>query len=727
MKEIISTCLLFCMFLQSSIAQEISLSGTVWIDSDYNNMYNGEEGINDIKIYLINSDSNEIIDSAITVNFEFNFPSTDFNIIPAGNYYLEIAIEEFNIEGDMQGFYSCPGFNDASDFVDLDDNGTDLVPTQTSIFGLDTGIGTVEYIDFCFFVDCNIEPYWAIEACDQITEQDVFCSISALNNLCGLMHATNSQGNQPNPLCPDGGGPHNISWIAFIADDGDYTLTITPTGCTGSTTGQEGVQMGVYTDCSFTESVYCDPACSTDPVTFDSDLLIPGETYYFFIDGCSSSVCSYEISVNGNPIPYTFDFEEVCILKNGNLVCEDSEFCAGQEIFFETNNQDGDVTYTWSIITLSGVPYTGDASPITEQNNIELTFNNSGVYSVCLDSVDNGCTLWTGSICRTVTIIDGEVDIEVFDPISICDFMLSEFDPSVLDDQDPNGDGVFGWLDSSFVFTFGENVSFVNDSAFCTFEQHLFISQIALPEISLSSDTGITCFGDTVQFMYTTIGDFDTITWSLNSSPYTDPIDSLILEVGIHDIIASIFNSCGSNSDTVTIQVLDYVSIPIVSCDSFGIGEIIFSWPEVEDAQGYILSVNGGNNFVVTDTFYVVDGLVSGETVALQFNVIDSNKCVVPSIILECIAADIVNVKEQEYGGIKIVPNPASDYLTIEGDDISSIATYRIYSIDGRLIMSGKLEDTRRIDVLNLSTGLYLITVDQNDNGKKWVKRFVKQ
>jgi len=161
------------------------------------------------------------------------------------------------------------------------------------------------------------------------------------------MPSDNSPGNQPNPLCPEGGAPHNISWFAFAADEGDYSVTVTPTGCTGSTTGgDDGVQMGLYTDCTFTESVFCNPTCNLNPVTFDSDVLIPGQIYYFFIDGCFGSVCSYDIQISGNPTPYTFDIEEVCIVEEGNLVCEDSEFCVGEEILFETNNQNGDVTYT---------------------------------------------------------------------------------------------------------------------------------------------------------------------------------------------------------------------------------------------------------------------------------------------------------------------------------------------------------------------------------------------
>ena len=691
-------------------------------------MYNDFEfGIDDLKIYLINNDSNEIIDSAITVNFEFNFPSTNSIIIPAGNYYLEIAIEEYNIGGNLLGFYSCPVSNPANDFVDLDDNGTDFVPSHTSVFGLDTGIGTVEYIDFCFTFDCLEEVLLASPVCEEINEADVFCSISALDNICGLMPTNDSPGNQPNPLCPDGGGPHNISWFAFIADDGDYSVTVTPTGCTGSTTGQEGVQMGLYTDCTFTETVFCDPECSTDPVTFESDLLIPGETYYFFIDGCANSVCSYEISVSGNPIPHLFEIEEICLVVDNNLVCEGSEFCTGEEVLFETTIQDGDVTYTWSITTLSDGPYTGDPSPLTVDNIIELIFDNEGIYSVCLEQVDNECAIWSGAECRTVTIIEGNVGVEVFNSISICEDLISEFDPSVLDDQDPNGDGFSGWIDSTYVFSFGENVSTTSDSFYCAFKQKINIILIENAEISLNANDESICLGDTVQLGFDTSGDYDSIVWSINNIIQTDSIGSLIPEVGENEIVATIYNSCDSGVDTVIVQVRDTLLSPDIICDTSIVGSIILSWPPVENVEEYWLSINGGDLFVVSDTNYVIENLGSGEVVEIKSNIIDPTRCFGFATSFTCTAATIVGITEQSADDIKIIPNPTSDYIIIDGDFVSSNAIYRIHAIDGRQILSGRLDDTKQINVMNLPVGLYLINVHQNDDGRKWIKRFVKQ
>ena len=137
-------------------------------------------------------------------------------------------------------------------------------------------------------------------SCSEVQIADVICNFSTFDGLTGTMPSENSGGNQPNPLCPDGGAPHNIIWHGFVAADGDYQIHLTFQNCGGSTIGQEGVQVGMYTDCTFTEPIYCNPACSINPVLIDSDDLEPGQTYYLFIDGCANSVCDYTIEIIGS-------------------------------------------------------------------------------------------------------------------------------------------------------------------------------------------------------------------------------------------------------------------------------------------------------------------------------------------------------------------------------------------------------------------------------------------
>lgn len=373
---------------------------------------------------------------------------------------------------------------------------------------------------------------------------------------------------------------------------------------------------------------------------------------------------------------------------------------------------------------MSGGPYTEDISPFTEENNIELTFNNAGVYSVCLDLVDNGCATWAGNLCRTVTITNAEV--ELFDTISVCEDMISDFDVTILNDQDPNGNGIFGWTDSDFEFTFGENLSITSDSIFCAFEQHLFITQIDNPEISLNPNADSLCIGDTLKFGLVTNGDYDNVTLTINSITQTDSLGILFPEVGEQHIIATISNACGISTDEATIQVLDTISSPEVLCDTSNVGSIILSWPEVDDVQGYWLSINGGSSVVLTDSFYVIEDLGSGEVVNVEFNVLDSKKCVGSSSMFTCVAQTIVGVQEFETNDIRIIPNPAFGHITIDGEIALTNASFLIYSIDGELQLSGDLDATNKINVLNLSPGLYVIALHESEGEIKRIGQFVK-
>jgi hypothetical protein len=402
MNRIIYIILTIFSLHQLSFAQDISLNGTIWIDSDQNNLYNGEAGINDVKIYLINANSNEILDSTLTISADFNFPSSDSITIPPGSYYLQIAQEEFTIDGNLQGIYSCNGFNDANNGVDFDDNGLDGILIQTTHFTLDSGL--VEHIDFCLIVPCDLENVFANESCSDITELDIICDLNTLGSFCASMPTVESSGNQPNPLCSNGGTPGNISWFAFVAYAGNYSINVLPSACDGSSNGLEGIQVGIYTDCTFTNAVFCHPDCSINPISIDSDLLNAGQTYYFFIDGCGGSVCSYAINIEGSPVPPNFNVDQLCIIDEGTTICEDSEFPTDKDLLFTFDNLELELDYTWAILALSGGPFEGNSSPITKESNIELSFNNVGVYSVCLTTISSLCISWSGSECRTVTI-----------------------------------------------------------------------------------------------------------------------------------------------------------------------------------------------------------------------------------------------------------------------------------------------------------------------------------
>ncbi|MFT6780486.1 MAG: gliding motility-associated-like protein [Saprospiraceae bacterium] len=539
----------------AGVFQLISISGTVFYDDDGSTTQNGTEGgPAGVLMNLYNADDNSKIDDVLTTGGDYEFPSNPGIQIGPGNYYIEIDITAFS--GVLNGAEPCPGSNNANDMVDNDDNGSDGIPAQSTPFTVlsncdPTTPPLVDYVDFCYFFNCNIPNPLASTVCEQIADADIICDINQLSSFCAIMPSANSPQPQPQPLCQNsdnnGGGAHNASWFAFVAYGGSYTVTVTPSNCSGSTTAQEGVQLGLYTDCTFSEAVYCDPGCSTNPVSFDSSVLTEGQTYYFFIDGCSGSVCSYEVDITGTPTPPNLTPTDMCIDNGGTIECIDGNtYCPNADVNFLVQGVELTVDHSWTITTVSGGPFVGDAAPMTIDGMLPVTFENEGEYIVCINNINNGCQNWSGNFCRTV-IIAG-LDDEEFDTQNICD--IADFDVTTLMDDDatnpvdPNGDATDGWQDPATAFMIGSNTAMITTAQGCMYEQEVELALFPVSDVGLvdmtfcRDDLPITIDG--TQYTEATFG--GAITFSLPNIPLVNTTDenecdSLIdIELEILDI-----------------------------------------------------------------------------------------------------------------------------------------------------------------------------------------------
>jgi hypothetical protein len=70
-----------------------------------------------------------------------------------------------------------------------------------------------------------------------------------------------------------------------------------------------------------------------------------------------------------------------------------------------------------------------------------------------------------------------------------------------------------------------------------------------------------------------------------------------------------------------------------------------------------------------------------------------------------------------------IYPNPFSDVVNIIG--INGNASFNLFTIDGKLIKKGKLEENNQINLNDLSKGLYLLQL--NSDGKTETKKIIKK
>ncbi|KAB1157061.1 CotH kinase family protein [Flavobacterium luteum] len=72
-----------------------------------------------------------------------------------------------------------------------------------------------------------------------------------------------------------------------------------------------------------------------------------------------------------------------------------------------------------------------------------------------------------------------------------------------------------------------------------------------------------------------------------------------------------------------------------------------------------------------------------------------------------------------------VYPNPFSDNINIVGMNQSENAIYNLFTIDGKLIKKGRLEENNQIHLNDVSKGLYLLQL--TSNGKTETKKIIKK
>jgi hypothetical protein len=78
----------------------------------------------------------------------------------------------------------------------------------------------------------------------------------------------------------------------------------------------------------------------------------------------------------------------------------------------------------------------------------------------------------------------------------------------------------------------------------------------------------------------------------------------------------------------------------------------------------------------------------------------------------------VSGVADLSWGELSIFPNPATDYIQVEGDLGTDVARVFIYNVSGRIVMNQVLDNGGRIPVSHLSEGIYVIRLVQGDKVK---------
>lgn len=305
----------------------------------------------------------------------------------------------------------------------------------------------------------------------------IICDLSCLDGFVGMTPQASAVvqtlPEQPQFLCTSGGQPQNMSWFAFIAGSNHAKISITPFNCDNN----DGIQAGIFDDCDFSDAVFnnnpyapeyidCEtPNGDMSSITLESFNLIPGQIYYFYVDGYDSDVCSYRVDIIS--ATQHFELHDLNNFTQGN---DTVQICPNTSYTLGVDSLKLDIYYYWKINPIStGLPY----DTFTKLDSIvNWTFRDTGVYTVSMFAT-NGCDI-TDTIQKTFRVY--ELPAEDFGTISQC---ANEFPYGGPQNVDPNGDGVFGWQGPNIQAP-GRDSFLVNRPDGCSYWQHIEVDPIPI-------------------------------------------------------------------------------------------------------------------------------------------------------------------------------------------------------------------------------------------------------
>lgn len=218
------------------------------------------------------------------------------------------------------------------------------------------------------------------ETCE---EASVICSLDELNG-----YSCNNPSSIPSPcspLCSGGGVGHNTSWWAFVCNGGEVSITIT----IGSCLNNQGLQFGIWEDCTCGQEVVCHaiPCAAPNSSTTLKAKLTACKTYYLWVDGCSGDVCDFTISTPPGGPSTIKNLDPINNILNSRTM----DVCIGacRVPFFVNKQPNGcEPNYAW---TCHGMPVGGN------EREIYLDFPVEGDFEICVTAFIGNPS--SGSLC----------------------------------------------------------------------------------------------------------------------------------------------------------------------------------------------------------------------------------------------------------------------------------------------------------------------------------------
>ena len=366
---------------------EVKISGETWLDFDYDGIQETNEApMTGVYVVLHRaSDDSVVADTYSNEDGKYEF-SGNPDIYP-DDYYIEFEnLENYIFTLQDQGD---------------EDKDSDVNPETgfTPVFTLNqnevvTDVDAGYY--FSPYNDCDDNP------AGECIDAPVFCDLEELNDYCATM--TEQWEQIQIPGCGVGYAFHNPSWVAFVANAEEMSLTIHTGDCVAGGV-QLGIQWGIYDDCDFNNPIALQcPCVPLGEIPVNLTGLTVGKTYYFFIDGCNATQCTFWLEVTSST-----DAPEISGPQS--ISCDSLPDCdsiyAGSDVDFTMNGISNATDYTWIVYDsedINGTEYH------TEIPTKTIHFDSTGTYVIC-GFGSNDC--YTGdTLCITVEVLDHECNLD---------------------------------------------------------------------------------------------------------------------------------------------------------------------------------------------------------------------------------------------------------------------------------------------------------------------------
>ena len=307
----------------------------------------------------------------------------------------------------------------------------------------------------------------------------IICDLNCLDGFGARMpNFLSSSDSLRKILCPSlGGQPSNMSWFAFVAGSTTIELEVLLDNCIPGVQVDLGVQSAIYSTCAIDINgnvsqnnvldCYAPTTANVNDFVLSSDQFIIGQVYYFFIDGYAGTICDYEINVLQGSQP--FELDDLQSLVTTDSIPPDT-ICLGYKNYsLRPISQRLNIDYFWKI-TPATADYPDTYRLLDYKTN--WNFNFPGDYEISVYAT-NGCDI-TDTVVQNITVMP--LPKEVFDTVTVC-FNDFPYDGPLT--QDPNGDGVIGWLGPKIPYPGGlstHNVTIASSG--CKYIQEVFVSDL---------------------------------------------------------------------------------------------------------------------------------------------------------------------------------------------------------------------------------------------------------